>query len=34
MKVFSGFGLWVFVGSFDKFAGLEQGAGSDERDQV
>jgi hypothetical protein len=22
--------LWVFVGSLDNFAGLEQGAGSDE----
>jgi hypothetical protein len=30
----SGVGLGVFVGSFDEFAGLEAGAGPDERDEV
>ncbi len=28
-----GFGLDVFVGSFDEFAGLEEGAGADEGDR-
>jgi hypothetical protein len=29
-----GFGLGVFGGSLDELAGLERGAGPDERDQV
>jgi hypothetical protein len=29
-----GFGLGVFVGSFDELAGLERGAGADERDEM
>jgi hypothetical protein len=29
-----GFGLWVFIGSFDELAGLEAGTGPDERDEV
>ena len=28
-----GFGLGVFVGSFDELAGLERGAGADEREE-
>jgi len=30
----SGLGLVVVVGSFNEFAGLEAGAGTDERDEV